>query len=141
MTTVSISWERRPRAPAADRIRRVVRGVLEQLAVRGAEVHVCVTSDDRVHELNRQWRGIDRPTDVLSFPIGEMVPEGRELLGEIVISIDRARDQAVAEGHDELRELEELVLHGTLHLLGHDHETDDGAMERLELELRRELLS
>jgi probable rRNA maturation factor len=104
-------------------------------------VHVFVTSDARTHELNRQWRGIDRPTDVLSFPIDDELPAGARLLGEIVVSLDRARAQASAQQHDEVRELEELVLHGTLHLLGHDHVTDGGAMDQLELELRGELLT
>lgn len=141
MVTVSIAWERRPRRAAAERVRRVVRGVCERLGLISGEVHVFVTSDARTHELNRQWRGIDRPTDVLSFPIDDELPAGARLLGEIVVSLDRARAQASAQQHDEVRELEELVLHGTLHLLGHDHVTDGGAMDQLELELRGELLT
>jgi probable rRNA maturation factor len=63
------------------------------------------------------------------------------LLGQVVVSLDAARRQAEELGHSELRELEELLLHGTLHLLGHDHERDQGAMDALELSLRRELLA
>jgi probable rRNA maturation factor len=70
-----------------------------------------------------------------------VLPSGRRLLGQIVISLDRARVQAEERRHDELRELCELALHGTLHLLGHDHAADDGEMNRLELELREELLT
>jgi probable rRNA maturation factor len=105
-----------------------------------AEVYVVVTGDDELQRLNRDYRKLDRPTDVLSFPDGDLLPEGERLLGEIVISLDAARRQAGELGHSELRELEELVLHGTLHLLGHDHEQDDGEMEDLELRLREELL-
>lgn len=104
------------------------------------EVHVLVTGDETVQTLNRSYRKKDRPTDVLSFPDGSTLPSGRILLGEIVVSLDAVRRQAAELGHDELRELEELVLHGTLHLLGHDHDVDGGEMDTLELQLRAELL-
>ena len=77
---------------------------------------MLVTGDDEIRQLNRQYRDIDRVTDVLSFPDGEPVPSGGVLWGQIVISMDAARRQAAELGHDELRELEELVLHGLLHL-------------------------
>jgi len=104
------------------------------------EVHVLLTDDDEIRRLNRQYRKIDRTTDVLSFPDGDPLPSGGVLLGQIVISLDTARRQAVELGHDEVRELEELVLHGTLHLLGHDHERDEGEMDASEMKLRDELL-
>lgn len=100
-----------------------------------------MTDDETIQALNRSWRDIDAPTDVLSFPDGDRLPSGMVLLGEIVVSLDTARRQAADQGHDELRELEELVLHGTLHLLGHDHERDEGQMDAVELRLRAELLS
>jgi probable rRNA maturation factor len=78
---------------------------------------------------------------VLSFPDGDRLPDGQRLLGEIVVSLDRARLQALDAGHDELRELKELALHGTLHLLGYDHSNDHGEMNQIELRLREELLS
>ena len=68
------------------------------------------------------------------------LPEGHRLLGQIVVSLDTARRQAAELGHDERRELEELVLHGALHLMGYDHAMDDGEMNRLELELREAIL-
>ena len=89
---------------------------------------------------NRTYRGREGVTDVLSFPDGDVLPNGRRLLGQIVISLDAARRQAAHLGHSELRELQELVLHGTIHLLGYDHENDDGVMNELELPLRQELL-
>jgi probable rRNA maturation factor len=122
-------------------MRSIVSGCLGRFEVDVAEVHVLMTGDERIRELNRVYLDSDRPTDVLSFPDGDELPSGRRLLGSIVISIDAARRQASTEGHDETRELCELVLHGALHLLGYDHESDDGEMDRVELELREELLS
>ena len=141
MNRVLFNWERRPSRPAADAVRRMVNGCVTRFGLGPAEVHVLITSDERIRDLNRSYLGIDAPTDVLSFPDGDELPTGRRLLGEIVISLDAVRRQATEAGHDELRELEELVLHGTLHLLGYDHAADDGEMNRLELDLREELLS
>jgi len=101
---------------------------------------LLLTDDARIQELNRRYLDRDRPTDVLSFPDGDRLPDGFRLLGEIVISLDTARRQAGELGHSTLRELQELALHGVLHLLGYDHERDNGEMERLELRLREELL-
>ncbi len=98
-----------------------------------------MTGDDRIRELNRQYRNIDAATDVLSFPDGALLPSGRRLLGEIVISLDAVRRQADELGHGELRELSELALHGTLHLLGYDHQRDRGEMNTIELQLRKEI--
>ena len=140
MTRVHFRWERRPSQPAAEALRRVVAEVVLRTRGPAAEVHVVMTGDEELRRLNRTYRGLDRPTDVLSFPDGDPLPTGGVLLGEIIVSLDAARRQAVELGHGELRELEELVLHGTLHLLGHDHERDRGEMAALELELREELL-
>ena len=140
MTRVYIRWDRRPAQPAAEALRTVISGSLKQLRVTNAEVHLVLTGDRTMRELNRRFRAIDRATDVLSFPDGEFLPSGRRFLGEIVISLDSARDQAKSLGHDEVRELSELALHGTLHLLGYDHERDQGEMNEIELQLRRDLL-
>ena len=98
---------------------------------RGA-VTVALVPDARVHALNRRYRQKDRPTDVLSFPAGE---PGQ--LGDVVIALGVARRQAAAAGHPIGTELRILALHGLLHLLGYDHEQDDGRMGRLERRLRR----
>ena len=100
-----------------------------------------VTGDETVQTLNRTYRNLDHPTDVLSFPDGTLLPSGHVLLGEIVVSLDAAMRQSTDAGHGVVRELEELVLHGTLHLLGHDLEADAGEMDTLELALRGELLA
>lgn len=141
MTRVHIRWDRRPARPAARALREVISNCLGRLGAGNAEVHVVLTSDQVIRELNRRFRNVDRATDVLSFPDGDDLPSGRRLLGEIVISRDSARRQAEALGHGEVRELCELALHGTLHLLGYDHERDHGEMNEIELNLRQELLS
>ena len=135
-----ISMERRPPGPVADRLRGLVVRTLRRLGVDRAELSLVLTDDGRLRELNLQWRGVDGPTDVLSFPDGDPLPDGLPFLGEVVISLDTAEVQATRLGHSLERELEELTLHGVLHLLGYDHETDGGEMERLELDLREELL-
>lgn len=98
---------------------------------------VRFASDREMRRVNRDYRGKDKPTDVLSFP-GEPEPEGEgHHLGDILISIPTARRQAAERGHTVERELKVLLLHGLLHCLGYDHEADQGEMERLERRLRR----
>jgi probable rRNA maturation factor len=100
---------------------------------RRAAVTVAVVPDARVRALNRSYRGTDRATDVLSFPPSSPSP----FLGDIVIARGVARRQARAAGHSERTEWRVLALHGLLHLLGYDHETDRGTMARVEARLRR----
>jgi len=95
-------------------------------------VSLAIVSDRRVRSLNRAYRRKDHATDVLSFPANE-----RRFLGDIVIARGVARRQARAAGHSEATELRVLALHGLLHLLGYDHERDDGRMARAERRLRR----
>lgn len=108
--------------------------LISELAPGAASFAVRFASDREMRRLHRTFRGRDYPTDVLSFP-GEATPEGRHL-GDVVISLPVARRQAAAAGHATARELRVLLLHGVLHCLGHDHESDDGAMDRLEAALR-----
>ena len=116
-----------------------------------------MVSDARVRALNRRYRGVDRPTDVLSFPARDWPQStpssrktpskrasarlanaaGESFLGDIVIARGVARRQAREAGHGEVTEIQVLALHGLLHLLGYDHERDSGAMARLERRLRR----
>ena len=119
-------------------LRRWLQELVRELAPRAASLGVRFTSDREMQRMNRDFRGKDRPTDVLSFPgaTGGAVADG-EHLGDVAIAVPTARRQAAAGGHDLDRELRILLLHGVLHCLGHDHETDDGTMERLEARLRR----
>ena len=101
-------------------------GSREALAHEGAEGSVCIelTNDELIHEANRDYRGVDRPTDVLSFPTSEGeqligIPDGH--LGDIMISVETAERQAAELGHSTEREIAFLAIHGTLHILGYDH--------------------
>jgi len=98
------------------------------------EISVLFCGDRAMRTLNRRYRGMDAPTDVLAFPSGT-----RGLLGDIVISIPYASRQARRRGERPAREIDRLLLHGFLHLSGYDHETDDGEMNALEKSLRRKL--
>jgi probable rRNA maturation factor len=123
-------------------------------------VTVAVVPDAHVRRLNRTYRGVDAPTDVLSFPSGLQTSDSRlrerrrqpaarspksavrspksvAFLGDVVIARGVARRQAAAQAHAESTEWRVLALHGLLHLLGYDHDADDGAMRRLEQRLRR----
>jgi probable rRNA maturation factor len=103
-------------------------------------VTIMLAGDAAMRRLNRDWRGVDRTTDVLSFPAdteGPRVPGQVPHLGDIVIATGVARRQAAAAGHPCGTELKVLALHGLLHLLGYDHETDAGQMRRVETRLRR----
>jgi probable rRNA maturation factor len=103
------------------------------------EVTIALVSDARMRTLNRSFRGRDYATDVLSFPSapGDRSPAERAYLGDIVVATGVAKRQADAAGHPVSTELKVLALHGLLHLLGYDHETDDGLMARVEARLRR----
>ena len=113
---------------------------------RDAEVSVSFVTNDEIHELNRDYRGVDRPTDVLSFPMldgdadeGDIdIDSDSVVLGDIIISAEKAVEQAESYGHSVERELSFLAVHSTLHLLGYDHETspeDDKDMFRRQEEI------
>jgi probable rRNA maturation factor len=100
-------------------------------------VTVALVSDARVRALNRQYRRKNAATDVLSFPTNPQSLVPHRFLGDIVIARGVAKRQARDAGHAELAELKVLALHGLLHLLGYDHERDNGRMRRVEVRLRR----
>jgi probable rRNA maturation factor len=116
------------------RLRRLLVRAAAALDV-GGEVALVLTGDVPVRRLNARYRGQDKPTDVLSFP----GPGGEAGLGDIVISLDTAARNAPRFGRTLRQELDVLALHGFLHVLGYDHEADDGTMDRLEGRLRRRL--
>ncbi len=93
-----------------------------QKAPSNAEISIVIASDEQLHDLNYQFRGVDAPTDVLSFPSNLTDPEsGASYLGDVVISYPQAEIQSQAGGHEIDEELQLLIVHGLLHLLGHDH--------------------
>jgi probable rRNA maturation factor len=134
LEVVLLNQQRRRRVPAA-RLRRVIQDAARALRVSG-EVALVLTNDAPVRRLNARYRHQNKPTDVLSFP----GPGGDAGLGDIVISLDTAARNAPRFGRTLGEELQILTLHGFLHVLGYDHETDDGTMDRLEARLRRRLL-
>lgn len=106
-----------------DLIERAAQAALEhESASPQDEVTIVLTDDSHLQRLNREYLGIDAPTDVLSFPATETDPEtGTRYLGDILVSLPRAQAQAEAAGHALEAEVQLLVVHGILHLLGHDH--------------------
>ena len=95
-------------------------------AEAGAEATIVLADDAQLQALNRQFLGIDAPTDVLSFPGGDTDPDSEALyLGDVIISLSRAQAQATAGGYALQDELQLLVVHGMLHLLGHDHAEEE----------------
>ncbi len=114
--------------PSARRVAAWTEEILAAASPRGgASVSVLLCGDARMRRLNREFRKIDRPTDVLSFPAG-----APSFLGDVAIDVPYAARQAHRRGHALDREVKLLLAHGVLHLLGHDHETDQGAMFRLQ---------
>lgn len=108
------------------------------------EISVLITDDEHIHELNREYRGVDRPTDVLSFPMfefdeeGNMIDDGGEQLGDIVISLETALRQAEEYGHAPSREVAFLTVHSMLHLLGYDHV--NGGLEQATMREKEEAI-
>ena len=128
-------------------IKKVVEQVLkEEKIVQGVDVYITLTNNEEIHKINQEYRKIDRPTDVLSFPMYEReeinnLKQEREkdtiekILGDIVISIEKVKEQAEEYGHSFERELAYLVTHGCLHLLGYDHMLEE---EQKEMRKREE---
>lgn len=123
--------------PSRPRLQRLADLVKKKLRLRAQRVSLWLTNDGTMRRINSEHRGKHSTTDVLSFP-ALPVPGGAEsCLGDVVISVQRARRQAAREGHSLARELDWLWLHGLLHLSGYDHETDQGEMTALEYKLRK----
>jgi probable rRNA maturation factor len=136
-----------PRSPTVSRRDPLNRRELAEFARRAMQaagssgtVSVLLTNDERLRELNRQFRKKNRPTDVLSFPAVDWGGEasGRQEAGDLAISLDTAARQAEAFGHSLATEVKVLILHGALHLAGFDHERDNGEMAATEARLRQE---
>lgn len=120
-------------APPRARVEAWIRSLLVEARASRVALSILLCGDARMRSLNREWLGMDLPTDVLSFSSGE-----RDFLGDIVIDVPYAARQARRRGHTLAREVQILLAHGLLHLLGYDHEEDNGRMFRRQ---RRILLS
>ena len=117
-------------------LERFLTEVARTLRAPGASATLALVGDARIQKLNRDFRGHDKPTDVLSFAAARY-EDDPDYLGDIVVSVDTASRQAKRRGSNLKRELKVLSLHGFLHLLGYDHETDEGEMRRIEYRMRR----
>lgn len=107
---------------------------------KGKTLSIAFVSDREMRRLNREFRQQNRTTDVLSFPfVPDELDQQDEYLGDIAISAEQAARQASENGLEPVIEIKQLILHGILHLCGYDHETDDGEMNSLELDLRDKL--
>jgi probable rRNA maturation factor len=135
-----------PRSPAVAKRnplnkRELARFAKQAIQAAGAsgDISILLTNDERLRELNQQFRKKNKPTDVLSFSAVEW-SEGRasKHLGDLAISLDTAANQAESFGHSLATEVKILILHGTLHLAGYDHEQDQGDMALIEARLRKE---
>lgn len=124
-----------------DYLNDVIEATLKHENVSKAYFDIVFIDDTKMHEMNKEYRGIDRTTDVLSFALEDndtYVPEIREL-GDIFVSIPKMKAQAIEYGHSEKRELSFLVCHGLLHLLGYDH-TRSEEEERIQFGIQDEVL-
>ena len=125
-----------------EEILRAADVVGEVYGVENAELSVTLTDDEHIHALNKKFRDTDRATDVLSFAFREsdepeVIGAEFEILGDVIISLERAKAQAEEFGHSFLREVVFLEVHGLLHLLGYDHVDDD---ERREMEAEQKFI-
>ena len=138
---VILNRQRRHRV-SVSRLQQFARLLSHRLHLDSQEFTIVLVSDQAIRRLNRNFRNQNKPTDVLSFPTGvDGLPHlDKPGLGDMIISVETARRQAFARHQSLERELCVLIVHGLLHLLGYDHETDRGEMHREELKLQRELL-
>jgi probable rRNA maturation factor len=128
-----------PQCPAR-LLRPFAKEILDLCGLDEVGLAIAFVDDEEIRRLNREYRGKDTPTDVLSFPLDEETPDGVRYLGDIAVSLPTAGRQAADLGHSLRREVLILAAHGIIHLAGHDHESDSGEMDRLERRARETIL-
>ena len=131
--TIEITADEQPHKIDRARLKKAVRLVLTDAGIESAEISIAVVNDERMHELNRQYLQHDYPTDVLSFVLDHDADE-KSLDGEIIVSSDYAAREAVRYGWTTDDELLLYVIHGCLHLIGHDDQTPEGKQAMREAE-------
>lgn len=115
----------------------------EKIEDKNLYINIVLTNPQNIHEINKQYRNIDRPTDVLSFPmfereeISQLKNENEDILGDIVISIEKVKEQAIEYEHSFTRELAYMVVHGFYHLMGYDHMKEE---EKSEMRKKEEVV-
>lgn len=125
-----------------EEVRKFIDFALKEQKLDNVVFNVIIIDNEEIHKINKEYRGIDRPTDVISFALEDddtFVAMEKRILGDIYISIDKAREQAVEYGHSLLRELCFLIIHGILHLLGYDHM--EASEEKIMFELQERILN
>jgi len=128
---LTIFYDNRTSCEIGDDIKSIIKKVIDETLkfedyTENVEISLSFVTNDEIKMLNKQYREIDKITDVLSFPLGDENPETNEImLGDIVISLDRAEEQANEYGHEFKREIGFLTVHSMLHLLGYDHENKE----------------
>ncbi len=140
--TVDVVCQGAARKVSVPGFRAKARRILRLMERTDCELSVALVGDPEIRCLNGRYRSRDEPTDVLSFPVDELLPSGRRLIGDVVISVEKAARQARQRRRSLGDELEVLLIHGILHNLGYDHErsaADEREMQALERRLRRSL--
>ena len=125
-----------------DYLKEVINHTLEVMDAKESIFTIIFVTKEEIHELNKQYRGVDRVTDVISFAledVNDVSLTDVRVLGDIYICIDRMKEQALEYNHSETRELSFLTVHGLLHLLGYDHQTKEE--EEIMFNLQRKILS
>lgn len=125
-----------------DYLNEVINHTLEAMDAKESIFTIIFVTKEEIHELNKQYRGVDRVTDVISFAledVNDVSLSDIRVLGDIYICIDRMKEQAIEYNHSETRELSFLTVHGLLHLLGYDHQTKED--EEIMFNLQRKILN
>lgn len=128
MNEVEFFNETGVQVPELEEVKKVIEYAIQYEGLNGLEFNIILVDNEYIHTLNRDYRKIDRPTDVITFAledVKDIETEGNRVLGDIYISLDKAKEQAKEYGHSFLRELSFLAVHGFLHLLGYDHMTKE----------------
>ncbi len=143
MTNIGIFNETKENIPDLEVLEPLLKYALDFEKVDNLEFNVIIINNEKIHEINKQYRGVDRPTDVISFALEDFkditYENNYRVLGDIYISIDKVKEQAKEYGHSEKRELAFLAVHGLLHLLGYDHMKEDE--EKIMFEKQEKILN
>ena len=137
MNQIEIINETKEQIPELETLLDLLNFAAQKQQVENIIFNVIIVDNNYIHQLNKEYRGVDRPTDVISFALednGSMETEFGRVLGDIYISIDKAREQAKEYGHSVERELSFLSIHGFLHLLGYDHMNPEEEKEMFEIQ-------
>ena len=141
MNNFEIFNETKEKINELDDLKGLIEYALKYMNLDNVEFNIIIIDNPRIHEMNKEYRGVDRETDVITFALEDHKDiefEDIRLLGDIYISIDKAKSQAIEYGHSLKREISFLAIHGLLHLLGYDHMTEKD--EKIMFDLQNKIL-